>query len=49
MIDNGSEELIKVVRSLESATTKEKIKAEKLYIEIKKNTWLTHWRKYNKK
>lgn len=48
MIDNGSEELIKAVRSLESASIQEKIKAEKLYIDIKKNTWLTHWRKYNK-
>ena len=48
MIDNGSEELIRAVRSLKKATSKEKIKAEKLYIDIKKNTWLTHWRKYNK-
>jgi len=49
MIDNGAEELIRSVRSLEQATSQEKIKAEKLYIEIKKNTWLTHWRKYNRK
>lgn len=49
MIDNGSEELIRAVRSLDKASTKEKIKAEKLYIEIKKNTWLDHWQKYNKK
>ncbi len=49
MIDNGSEELVRSVRSLEKASTKEKIKAEKLYIEIKKNTWLDHWSKYNKK
>jgi len=48
MIDNGSEELIRAVRSLDQATSKEKIKAEKLYIEIKKNTWVDHWRKYNK-
>ncbi|MCD4760426.1 hypothetical protein K8R42_00840 [bacterium] len=47
MIDNGSEELIRVVRSLSRAKTAEKIKAEKIYIDIKKNTWLTHWRKYN--
>jgi len=49
MIDNGSEELIRSIRSLDKASTREKIKAEKLYIEIKKNTWLTHWRKYNRK
>ena len=48
MIDNGSEELVRAVRSLTKATSREKIKAEKLYIDIKKNTWLTHWRKHNK-
>lgn len=49
MIDNGSEELIRAVRSLEKLDSKQKVKAEKLYIDIKKNTWLDHWRKYNKK
>ncbi len=49
MIDNGSEELIRVVRSLEKATTAEKIKAEKIFIDIKKNTWLSHWRRHHKK
>jgi len=48
MIDNGVEELIKAVRCLESASVKEKIKAEKIYIDIKKNTWFDHWKKYNK-
>ena len=48
MIDNGSEELVRVVRSLEKASTREKIRAEKIYINIKKMTWLTHWSKYNK-
>jgi len=48
MIDNGAEELIKSVRSLELASAREKIKAEKIYIDIKKNTWLSHWNKYNK-
>ena len=49
MIDNGSEELIRVIRSLAKATTAEKIKAEKIYIDIKKQTWLTHWRRHHKK
>jgi len=49
MIDNGSEELIRVARSLDSATSAEKIKMEKLYIDIKKTTWHTHWAKYNDK
>lgn len=48
MIDNGSEQLIRAVRSLDKATSQEKVKAEKIYINIKKDTWLTHWRKYNK-
>jgi predicted glycosyl hydrolase (DUF1957 family) len=48
MIDNGAEELIRSVRSLDSASAKEKIKAEKIYIDIKKNTWTDHWNKYNK-
>ncbi|MBU1202579.1 polysaccharide deacetylase family protein [Patescibacteria group bacterium] len=48
MIDNGSEELIKAVRSLSKASYQEKIRAEKIYIDIKKNTWLDHWRKYHK-
>lgn len=48
MIDNGAEELIRSIRSLESASRREKIKAEKIYIDIKKQTWLDHWKKYNK-
>ena len=48
MIDSGTEELIRVARSLHLASNKEKIKAEKIYLDIKKNTWFTHWRKYNK-
>lgn len=49
MIDKGSEELIKSIRSLAGASTQEKIKAEKIYINIKKATWFKHWSKYNKK
>ena len=49
MIDNGSEELIRAIRSLEKATAAEKIKAEKIFIDIKKETWLTHWRRHHKK
>lgn len=49
MIDSGLEELIRAIRSLSLASTKEKIKAEKIYLDIKKNTWFTHWSKYNKK
>lgn len=49
MIDKGSEELIKSIRSLNGASAQEKIKAEKIYINIKKATWFKHWSKYNKK
>lgn len=49
MIDNGSEELIRSVRSLSSATKEEKLKAEGIYIELKKITWETHWQKYHRK
>lgn len=48
MIDNGAEELIRSVRSLQLASSSEKIRAEKLYLNIKKNTWTTHWQKYSK-
>jgi hypothetical protein len=48
MIDNGSEELVRSIRSLKKVATGQRIKAERLYIQIKKNTWETHWRKYHK-
>ena len=48
MIDNGSEELVRSIRSLKKATTSQKLKAERLYIQVKKITWETHWHKYNK-
>lgn len=48
MIDRGAEELIRSVRSLAQATAREKIKAEKIYLRVKKNTWLTHWQKYSR-
>ena len=48
MIDNGVEELVRSVRSLERASRSEKMQAEKLYLNIKKNTWTIHWKKYSK-
>ena len=48
IIDNGIEEIIRSIRSLNSATIKEKVKAEKIYANIKKVIWETHWKKYNK-
>ncbi len=49
MIDNGAEELIRSIRALKNASINEKIKAEKIYLEIKKDIWITHWKKFNKK
>lgn len=49
IIDSGAEELVRSVRSLEQASAREKIQAEKIYLAIRKHTWFTHWRKYNKK
>lgn len=49
-IERGTNELIRAVRALESDETREeKVKAEKLYIAIKKMVWERHWRYYWKK
>lgn len=48
MIDNGAEELIRSVRSLNLASRSEKMRAERLYLAIKKNIWTTHWQKHSK-
>ena len=47
MVDNGAEELVRAIRSLNRATTAEKIQAERYYAKTKKLIWETHWRKYN--
>lgn len=47
MVDNGAEELVRTIRSLNRATTAEKIQAERYYAKTKKLIWETHWRKYN--
>jgi len=49
-IERGSNELIRAIRVLDDvATRKIKIKAEKLYIEIKQMVWKKHWKYYWKK
>ncbi|OGF40152.1 hypothetical protein A2477_02470 [Candidatus Falkowbacteria bacterium RIFOXYC2_FULL_47_12] len=46
-IDRGLDELIKAVRALDDATTRlTKLKAEKLYVEIKQLIWNKHWTHY---
>ncbi|RLC38865.1 hypothetical protein DRH27_01220 [Candidatus Falkowbacteria bacterium] len=49
-IERGTNEFIRSVRSLDSEETRDaKIKAEKLYIDIKKMIWERHWAYYWKK
>lgn len=45
-VENGANELIRSIRSLEASTNlKTKTDAEKLAAEIKKEIWLKHWQK----
>jgi predicted glycosyl hydrolase (DUF1957 family) len=49
-IERGVNELIRSIRAIESEKSREiKVKAEKLYIEIKKMIWEKHWAYYWKK
>lgn len=49
-IERGTNELIRAVRALENEDTRElKLKAEKMYVEIKKMVWEQHWTYYWKK
>lgn len=49
-IERGVNELMRSVRALDDITTRAtKIKAEKLYIKIKKMIWQKHWKYYWKK
>lgn len=47
MVDKGVEELVRSIRSLKQANSKEKIQAERYYAKAKRLIWETHWRKYN--
>lgn len=48
-IEKGTDELIRSIRSLERVSRLSKIKAERLYINIKKMIWEKHWKYYWKK
>jgi len=49
-IERGVNELIRSIRALDDVATRDtKIKAEKLYIKIKKIVWKNHWTNYWKK
>lgn len=46
-IEKGANELVRAVRSITDQKSKpDKIKAEKLYLQIIKLTWTTHWKKF---
>jgi predicted glycosyl hydrolase (DUF1957 family) len=46
-VDKGVNELIRSIRSLENSTSlDEKLKAERLNVELKKIIWERHWKKY---
>lgn len=47
-VSKGATELIKAIRSLKSASQKEKILAERIYFKLQKQIWETHWKKYEK-
>ncbi len=43
----GAKDLVRSVRSLEKLPLKQRLKAEKLYLEINKLVWEKHWKKRN--
>lgn len=46
-IEKGTNELVRAVRSITDSKSKpDKIKAEKLYLQIIKLTWTIHWKKF---
>lgn len=44
-VEKGALELLRTVRALESISAGEKIKAEKMFLEIHRLIWLKHWKK----
>jgi predicted glycosyl hydrolase (DUF1957 family) len=45
-VEKGANELIRSIRSISSLNKRKKIKAEKIYLKIKKLVWIRHWKKY---
>lgn len=48
-IEKGALELIKSVRSLHRLSSEEKIRAEKMYLDLLERIWTKHWNQYGKK
>lgn len=47
IVERGLEDLIRSVRSIDNKDSlKDKLKAEALYLKIKKNLWQQHWKKH---
>lgn len=47
-VEKGALELLSSVRALARIDYKEKIKAEKMFLEIHKKIWIKHWQKFKK-
>jgi alpha-amylase/alpha-mannosidase (GH57 family) len=46
-VERGANDLIRAIRSIENKKTqKNKIRAEKLLLDIRKELWISHWNKY---
>ncbi|MFH1564740.1 MAG: hypothetical protein ABIC82_02730 [bacterium] len=45
-VEKGANELIRSIRSISSLDKNTKIRAEKIYLKIKKMVWIKHWKKY---
>ncbi len=45
----GAKDLVRSIRSLENISVTEKLKAEKLYLDINRLVWKKHWTKYYRK
>jgi alpha-amylase/alpha-mannosidase (GH57 family) len=46
-VERGANDLIRAIRSLDNKNTKkDKVRAEKILAEIRKDLWISHWSKY---
>lgn len=48
-IEHGGLELIRSIRSIDQASTREKLYGEKLYTQLLEHVWTKHWKKHGKK
>ena len=46
MIESGSLNLVRAIRSLEKLDTEKRTKAEKMFLDVIENVWFSHWEKH---